>query len=120
MRDLTRGGLASGLNELAISAGKAIEIEEHAVPIRGQVLAVCNLLGLDPYQIANEAKCIIVCSAGTAEQVLEAIRRHPYGTEARRIGTIVPQENPIVVGRTAVNARRVIEMPSGRLLPRIC
>ena len=120
MRDLTRGGLAAGLNELAVSAGKAIEIEEDSVPIREEVLAVCNLLGLDPYHIANEAKCIIVCSPGTVEQVLEAVRRHPYGTDACRIGTIVPQENPLVVGRTALNARRVIGMPSGRLLPRIC
>lgn len=120
MRDLTRGGLAAALNELAVSAGIAIEVDEQSIPIRKEVLAACNMLGLDPLHVANEGKCIVVCAEDCDEKVLEAMRRHEYGKDAVRIGRIIEHKKSIVIGRTPIGGKRIIDMPSGRLLPRIC
>ncbi|UCD57233.1 MAG: hydrogenase expression/formation protein HypE, partial [Candidatus Hydrogenedentota bacterium] len=120
MRDLTRGGLAAALNEAAASSGKAIEIDERSLPIRDEVLAACEMLGLDPLQVANEGKCIIICAEEDSETVLKAMRRHECGRGAVEMGRVIDYRRGVVFSRTAIGSKRTIDMPSGRLLPRIC
>jgi hydrogenase expression/formation protein HypE len=120
MRDLTRGGLAAALNEICAASQKAIEIDEAAVPVRREVSALCEMLGLDPFHVANEGKCVIICAQSDAERALHVLRGHAYGRNARVIGQISNYRKPLVIGKTAVGGSRVISMPSGRYLPRIC
>ena len=120
MRDLTRGGLAAALNEMATSAGQAVEINERSIPIRDDVLAACETLGLDPLHVANEGKCMIVCAEEDCEEILNAMRRHACGRESVRIGRVIEYPKPLVLMRTALGGTRMVDMPSGRLLPRIC
>ncbi|RJP22325.1 MAG: hydrogenase expression/formation protein HypE [Candidatus Abyssobacteria bacterium SURF_5] len=120
MRDLTRGGIAAALNEVASASGKAIEVDEAAIPVRHEVSAVCHLLGIDPLNIGNEGKCIIICPARDCDTVLAVMQRHEYGRTAAVIGRVIEYGKAVVIGRTAIGSKRIIDMPSGRLLPRIC
>ncbi len=120
LRDPTRGGLAAVLNEIATASGVAIEIKEEHLPIRSQVRAACELLGLDPLVLANEGKLVAFVDAGAANVVLEAMRAHPRGREAAIIGSVAAAEKPRVYLRTQLGSRRILVMPAGEQLPRIC
>jgi hydrogenase expression/formation protein HypE len=118
LRDLTRGGLASALNEIAAASGIGIEIEESALPVPEPVRAACEMLGLDPAYVANEGCLVAFVAPGAAEAVLAAMRSTPEGAEAAQIG-VVHDNGPVLV-RTAVGSRRVLDMLLGEQLPRIC
>ena len=120
MRDPTRGGLASTLNEIAAQSGVGITIEETAVPVRDGVRGVCELLGLDPLYVANEGKMIAIVPPGAANAVLDAMRAHPLGREAAIVGSVTAGEAGRVLQRTAFGTRRVVTMLTGDQLPRIC
>lgn len=120
LRDPTRGGLAAALNELAGTSGVGIEIEEAAVPLRPAVAAACEMLGFDPLTVANEGKLVAFVPPQEAPVALEALRAHPLGREAARIGVVTAQHPGMVLARTRIGGRRVVDMPLGELLPRIC
>jgi hydrogenase expression/formation protein HypE len=120
MRDPTRGGLASTLNEIALASGVGIEIDEASLPVRTQVQSACELLGLDPVYVANEGKAVFFVAPEAAEQVLAVLRAHPLGREAARIGQVTAQHPRMLVARTAMGANRVIPIQIGEQLPRIC
>jgi hydrogenase expression/formation protein HypE len=120
LRDLTRGGLAAVLNELAEASRVGIEFEETKVPVRGAVLAACEMLGLDPLFIANEGKLVAFVPERQAERCLAAMRTQPYGQDAAMIGRVVAEHPGMVVARTSVGGSRVVDLPAGELLPRIC
>lgn len=120
LRDPTRGGLATALNELAERSGAGIEIEETAVPVRESVRGACELLGLDPLYVANEGKLVAIVAPEAAKPALAALRAHEYGQEAAIIGRVIETHPGRVVLRTALGARRVVDMLAGEQLPRIC
>ena len=120
LRDPTRGGVASALNEIAADAGAGIRLEETAIPVREQVRAACEILGLDPLYVANEGKMLAVVDGEVAEQALELLRDHPAGREAARVGTVVEDHPGRVFQRSGLGGLRVVEMLSGEQLPRIC
>jgi len=120
LRDLTRGGLASAANELAGAAGVGMEVAEAEVPVLPAVSGACEVLGLDPLQVANEGKLLAVVPASAAEDVLRAMQGHPVGEHSARIGTVTQDHPGVVVGHTAIGGQRVIDLPAGVLLPRIC
>lgn len=120
LRDPTRGGLSAALNELSTASEVGIEIEETAVPVRPAVAAACEMLGFDPLTVANEGKLIAFVPLDEAEPALEALQAHPLGREAARIGVVTEEHPGMVLGRTPIGGRRVVDMPLGELLPRIC
>ncbi|GGZ19506.1 hydrogenase expression/formation protein HypE [Streptomyces poonensis] len=121
LRDPTRGGLAAALNEIARASSAAVEIEERTVPVPEAVAAACDLLGLDPFIVANEGCLVAFVDAVAAEEALTALRSRPEGGQAVRIGEVLPQgPRGRVTLRTLVGARRVLDMPLGEQLPRIC
>lgn len=120
LRDPTRGGVAAALNELAAAAGVGIELDEAAIPIRPAVAAACEMLGFDPLTVANEGKLLAFVPPDEAEAALEALRAHPLGREAARIGVVTEEHPGLVLARTGIGGRRVVDMPLGELLPRIC
>ncbi len=127
LRDPTRGGLAASLNEIAAASRVSVEIDESRVPMRAAVRAACELLGLDPLMLANEGKLVAFVAAQDAGRVLEAMRGSPLGAEAAIIGNVLgaedphlPSGRPCVCARTVMGSRRIIQMPSGEHLPRIC
>lgn len=120
LRDPTRGGLASALNEIARASKVGIEIEERAVPVRPAVRAACEMLGLDPLYVANEGKLLAFVPPDWADAVLVAMQAHPLGAEAARIGQVVEEHPGMVTARTGIGGRRVVDMQVGELLPRIC
>jgi hydrogenase expression/formation protein HypE len=120
LRDPTRGGLASALNELAAASGVGIEIEEARVPIPTQVASACELLGLDPLHVANEGCLVAFVAAPVAEQVLAVMRSVPAGAEARIIGHLTDGPAGRVTARTPIGAGRIVDMLVGEQLPRIC
>lgn len=120
MRDPTRGGLAACLNEIAATRRLGMEILEDAIPVTPPVRAACELLGLDPLMVANEGKLVAVVPAEYATRALEILRGHPLGTQAVNLGRVVEQHPGYVVARTPYGSTRVIPMPAGELLPRIC
>lgn len=120
LRDPTRGGAATSLNEIATLAGVGIEIDEPAIPVRPAVAAACEILGLDPLQVANEGKLLAIVPAEGAAAVLTAMRAHAHGGDAVAIGRVVDRHPRMVVMRTAIGGTRVIPMPLGEQLPRIC
>jgi hydrogenase expression/formation protein HypE len=120
LRDPTRGGLASALNEIARSSKVGIEIDERVVPVRPAVRAACEMLGLDPFYVANEGKLLAFVPAVHADAVLVAMQAHPLGTAAARIGQVVEEHPAMVTARTGIGGRRVVDMQVGELLPRIC
>ena len=120
LRDPTRGGLATVLNEVASQAGVGIEIEERAIPVQEAVRAACELLGLDPLYVANEGKLVAFVAPAVAGAVLARMRTHEYGREAAVIGQVTAEHPGRVVLRTPLGARRVVDMLAGEQLPRIC
>ncbi|MGD9960683.1 hydrogenase expression/formation protein HypE [Nocardioides sp.] len=120
LRDPTRGGVSATLNEVAKASGVGIEIVERDLPIPPEVADACGLLGLDPLQVANEGKLITIVPAEHADEMLAAMRRHPLGVGARRIGTCVADHPRMVVARTGLGGTRVVDLPVGEQLPRIC
>ncbi len=120
LRDLTRGGLAAVLNELAEASKVGVEFDETKVPVKGAVLAACEMLGLDPLFIANEGKLAAFVPEAQADKCLAAMRQHPYGQDAAIIGRVVSDHAGLVVAKTSVGGTRVVDLPAGELLPRIC
>jgi hydrogenase expression/formation protein HypE len=121
MRDPTRGGLAAMLNEIAASSGKSIEIRETDIPVDKTVQAAADMLGFDVLTIANEGKFVAVVSPESARDCLEICRNHPLGKEAAVIGRVIQTKDvPLVELITRISGRRIIQMPYGRELPRIC
>jgi len=120
LRDATRGGLAAVLNELAGSSKVGIEFDERKVPLRPEVNAACEMLGLDPFYIANEGKLVAIVPAEKAEAVLAAMHRHEYGKDAAIIGRVVAEHPGLVTAKTVIGGMRVVDVPAGELLPRIC
>jgi hydrogenase expression/formation protein HypE len=120
LRDPTRGGVATSLNEIADASRVGIAIEDRAVPVMPAVQSACEILGLDPLLVANEGKLIAIVPAEDADAVLHEMRRHPQGAQAVRIGTVVSEHPGLVVAKTALGANRVVPMPLGEQLPRIC
>ncbi|MBV7672637.1 hydrogenase expression/formation protein HypE [Streptomyces halstedii] len=120
LRDPTRGGVSASLNEIARASSVGIDLVERALPVPVAVRDACSLLGLDPLQVANEGKLIAIVPSGSADQVLAALRAHPLGRSACRIGTCVPEHPGMVVARTGLGGSRVVGLPIGEQLPRIC
>jgi len=120
MRDPTRGGLASTLNEIASSSNVGVEIDEGSLPVRGEVQSACDLLGLDPVYVANEGKAVFFVAPEAAEKVLDVLRANPLGADAARIGQVTAQHKKMLVARTGMGANRVVPMQIGEQLPRIC
>jgi hydrogenase expression/formation protein HypE len=120
MRDLTRGGLAAALNEIAVQSRKLVEIVESEVPVRPAVRAAADLLGYDPLMMANEGKLVVIVAADRADVVLDAMRRHPLGRESAPIGEVRSHPDGRVTARTPLGPARIVDLPSGELLPRIC
>ena len=120
LRDATRGGVATVLNEIAAASSVAIEIEEVATPIRPEVKAFCEILGLDPLYLANEGKLVAVVPRAEEEAALAAMQAHPYGTGAALIGRALAGEGGRVTMRTSFGGRRIVDMLVGEQLPRIC
>jgi hydrogenase expression/formation protein HypE len=120
LRDPTRGGLATSLNEIASSSGVGIALDERALPIPEMVADACSLLGLDPLQVANEGKLVAFVSPGEADEVLAAMRAHPAGADAVVVGECVADHPGMVSARTGFGAERVVDLPIGEQLPRIC
>jgi hydrogenase expression/formation protein HypE len=120
MRDATRGGVATVLNELARDTSLAITIDEEAIPVDDLVRGACELLGLDPLQVANEGQFVAVVAASAADAMLAALRSVPGGQRARLIGEITRGPYSRVVARSAYGGARVVDMLIGDPLPRIC
>lgn len=120
LRDATRGGVATVLNEFALACGLCLHIDENAVPVREAVKGMCEILGLDPLYLANEGKLVAVVPGGEAETALAAMRSHPAGREAARIGVVRASPEATVVMATAFGGERIVDMLVGEQLPRIC
>jgi hydrogenase expression/formation protein HypE len=120
LRDPTRGGVASALNEIAAASRVGIVLEQDALPIPGPVEAACEMLGLDPLYVANEGILVAFVAADRSDAALAALRAHPLGAAAARIGTVEADHAGMVVLRTAIGGMRVVDMLPGDQLPRIC
>ncbi|MBT9166081.1 MAG: Hydrogenase expression/formation protein HypE [Chloroflexi bacterium] len=120
LRDPTRGGLATALNEIAAQSQVGIRIEEDRIPVRQEVRAACEMLGFDPLYVANEGKLVAMVAAEDAERVLGAIRRNNLGREAAIIGEVTAGRAGRVVMKTSIGASRIVDMLVGDILPRIC
>ena len=120
MRDITRGGLSSTLNEIASCADIGIEIEENQIPINDQVIGACEILGLDPLYIANEGKLVAFVDPNDAEKVLNSMKNHEFGIDSKIIGKVVEDHPKRVVMKTTIGSKRIVDMMSGEQLPRIC
>jgi hydrogenase expression/formation protein HypE len=120
MRDPTRGGLATALNELACASGLAVVLDEDALPVRLQVAGACEILGIDPLYVANEGKLVAVVSPDAAGPALKSLRSHPLGAAAAVVGTIAEEPQGLVLLETSLGGRRIVGMLVGDPLPRIC
>jgi hydrogenase expression/formation protein HypE len=120
LRDLTRGGLTSALNEIAEAARRTFQVEEKLIPVREDVRAACELLGLDPFQVACEGRFAVFVPGRDAERALAILRAAPASAGACRIGNVTEREAPRVLLKSAIGAQRILDMPSGEQLPRIC
>ncbi|MCC5635673.1 hydrogenase expression/formation protein HypE [Nostoc sp. CHAB 5844] len=120
MRDATRGGLATVLNEFALTSNVGIRLNEESIPIREEVKGVCEILGLDPLYLANEGKLVVVVKHDQADQVLSAMKSHPAGKDACIVGEVIASPPGIVFLKTAFGAKRIVDMLVGDQLPRIC
>ena len=120
LRDPTRGGLATTLNEIAQQSAAGIVLDEAALPVREQVSGACELLGLDPLYVANEGKLVAIVDAAHADAALAALRAHPLGRDAARIGEVVADPHRFVQMRTRFGGRRMVDWLTGEQLPRIC
>jgi hydrogenase expression/formation protein HypE len=120
LKDPTRGGVATALNEIAVLSNVGITIDEEAVPVRAEVRGACELLGIDPLYVANEGRLLVVVAAEAADVVLQAMRRHELGTETRVIGQVCDEPRQMVLMQTAIGGTRVVDLLVGDALPRIC
>jgi hydrogenase expression/formation protein HypE len=120
MRDPTRGGLATTLNEIAQQSKVGITIREESIPIKPEVASACEMLGFDPLYVANEGKVIVILPQQEAEGVLAVMREHPYGLDARLIGHVHAEHSGTVLLKTRIGGTRILSMMSGEMLPRIC
>jgi len=120
LKDPTRGGLATALNEIVRRAGVGIAVNEERIPIRAEVRGACEILGLDPLHIANEGKLVAVVPVGETDRVLRAMRGHPLGIQSALIGEVTAEPKGMVVLRTPIGGSRVLDMLAGDALPRIC
>jgi hydrogenase expression/formation protein HypE len=120
LRDPTRGGLATTLNEIAMQSGVGIQIHETAIPVRPEVAAACEMLGFDPLYVANEGKLVAIVSPSQAGAVLDAMRRTQYGEEAVVIGEVLPGPPGRVLMKTRLGTTRIVDRLAGEMLPRIC
>lgn len=120
LRDLTRGGLASALNEIAEAAKVRIAIEEKLVAVQEEVHAACELLGLDPLHVANEGRFVAFMAANDAERATALMRTHEVGAGSAVIGRVGERSSPLVTLKSAIGVSRILDMPSGEQLPRIC
>ena len=120
LRDPTRGGLATTLNEIAKQSGVGMMLQEKALPVKPAVEAACEFLGLDPLYVANEGKLVAICAERDAEKLLAAMRAHPLGVDAAIVGKVHADEHHFVQMTTAFGGRRIVDWLSGEQLPRIC
>jgi hydrogenase expression/formation protein HypE len=120
LRDPTRGGVSSALNEIAAQSRVGILLDEPAIPIREEVRGACEMLGLDPLYVANEGKLIAIVDPGHESELLAAMRKHPLGRKAQRIGTITESNPGWVRMRTVLGTTRIVDLLAGDQLPRIC
>ena len=120
MRDLTRGGLASALNEIAQDASRTIQIDEASVPVKEQVASACAIMGFDPLYVANEGRFIAFVPESQAAKGLKILQSHPLGQGACRIGEVLGESRPLVTLKSFIGANRILDMISGEQLPRIC
>jgi hydrogenase expression/formation protein HypE len=120
LRDPTRGGLAATLNEIAGQSGVGIMLREQAIPVKPVVAAACELLGLDPLDVANEGKLIAICDSADARRLLATMRSHPLGADAAIIGEVIADEHRFVQLETAFGGRRIVDWLASEPLPRIC
>jgi hydrogenase expression/formation protein HypE len=120
LRDPTRGGLGVTLNEIAHASNVGITLDERAIPVRPAVRSACEMLGLDPLYVANEGKLIALVAPDRADALLSAMREHEYGRAATTVGKVVTEHRGIVTARTGIGGTRVVDVPAGELLPRIC
>jgi hydrogenase expression/formation protein HypE len=120
MRDPTRGGLAATLTELAVASGVGVRIEEARLPVRAEVRGACELLGLDPLHVANEGKLVAALPGADADRLVETLRGHPLGRNAAVIGEVVSDGAGIVRLKSGAGGERIVTLPAGEPLPRIC
>lgn len=120
LRDPTRGGVATTLNEIALSSEVCIELQEDSIPVREEVKGACEILGLDPLYVANEGKLIAIVSADVAERIVARMKENIYGRDACIIGEVKPEPQGIVALRTGFGGTRIVDMLVGEQLPRIC
>lgn len=120
LRDPTRGGLATTLNELTQQSGVGMKLQERAIPIKQAVSAACELLGLDPLYVANEGKLICICAQQDAQMLLQVMQAHPQGRQAAIIGEVIEDEHGFVQMETSFGGSRVVDWLAGEQLPRIC
>lgn len=120
LRDPTRGGLASALNEIAVASGVGIELDEGAIPVPDAVAAACEMLGLDPLYVANEGVLVAMVPASRSHEAIEAMRLSPIGQGAAEVGRVVAAHAGMVIMRTAIGGTRVVDLLPGDQLPRIC
>jgi hydrogenase expression/formation protein HypE len=120
LRDATRGGLASVLNEIAVASGVGVELEDEALPVPGEVQAACDMLGLDPLYVANEGVMVAFVAPAAAEDALATLRRHELGAGAAIVGRVTEDHPGMVTLRTGLGGTRVVDMLPGDQLPRIC
>jgi hydrogenase expression/formation protein HypE len=120
LRDPTRGGVATALNEIARQSGVGMVLEEDAIPVKEPVRGICELLGLDPLYVANEGKLLAVVAPRSADRILAAMHRRDEGRDARIVGQVVGDSERLVVLKTRVRGHRIVDMLQGDQLPRIC
>lgn len=120
LRDLTRGGLGAALCEIAEASGLRLALDESAIPVHPEVAGACELLGLDPLFVANEGRCVAFVAADQAERALELLRRHDVCAGAVAIGRVTDARDGLVTLKTAFGTTRLVDLPSGEQLPRIC
>jgi hydrogenase expression/formation protein HypE len=120
MRDPTRGGVATTLNEIARSSRVGMEIDERLLPVRPAVRGLSEILGIDPLYLANEGKLLAFCPSRDTSRLLRAMRRHRYGRDSRVIGKVTGGREPVVLLRTSIGSVRILDMLTGEQLPRIC
>jgi hydrogenase expression/formation protein HypE len=120
LRDPTRGGVATALNEIAKCSGVGMVLRETSLPVRDSVKGACEVLGLDPLYVANEGKLVAVVAAGAADAVLRQMRQHPLGRDAVLLGEVVEEHRGMVLMTTEVGGTRVLDVMFGEQLPRIC
>lgn len=120
LRDPTRGGLGAALNDIARASAAGIRISENRVPVRKSVAGLCEMLGMDPLYVANEGKLIAVVPEAHADGVLAAVKKDPFGEDAQIIGEIVSDHPGMVVQVTPIGGERIVDMPAGAQIPRIC